>query len=330
MRTGLSIVVFAVVLGVVWPLLAVQPRPDTPAGMRAVPLGRPDLPAAPAAPAAPATEPSLLLERGPVPITTPTQEIPLERPPRVPVPESMVIDARCRLTREAGGRWSALQFLDDLPGGFPSRMRVLPGRELELLERLVAEDATAEFRVTGQTTSYRDKAYILPLSIAKDVPIMAQPAARPPAPVPEVKAPQAQGAPVEPTSPDEAERIRSSLMKNRPAKPIVPAPAPRQPPNPEPGVIASSRQPAAPPAGDILINRTIRIARSADGQWMEARFEADNTLQEQPVPLLPCQVLERAETIDGKLRITGVLRRYKGRDYLLLRKALADRDMGQF
>lgn len=322
--------VVAVVLGVAGPLRAVQPRPDTPAGMRMPALGRPDLPAAPAAPAAPAVEPSLLLERGPIPITAPTDDMPVEHRPRAPVPESMVTDARCRLTREAGARWSVLELLDDLPAGFPAKMRVLPGRELEMLERLVAEDAGAEFRVTGQTTSYRGTAYILPLSIAKELPARPQPPEPAPAPVPKVQAPQAQGATGEPTPQDDTERIRSSLMKNRPAKPIVPAPAPRQPPSEEAGVTPSSRQPAAPPAGDILIDRTIRITPSADGQWMEARFEADNTLQEQPVPLLPCRLLERAETIDGKLRITGILRRYKGRDYLLLRKALAERDMGQF
>ena len=117
-------------------------------------------------------------------------------------------------------------------------------------------------------------------------------------------------------------------MKNRPARPLVPAPAPRQPPRVEASPEGSP--PVAPPAGDILIDRTVRIARSADGHWMEAHFEADNTLQEQPLALLPCRLLERAEAVDGKVRITGILRRYKGREYLLLRKVLAERDMGQF
>jgi hypothetical protein len=292
-------------------------------------MGRPDMPGPPAAPAAsaappeplviipvelpavskaePATEPSLLMERGPVPITLPTAAIPLNLPPRF-----------------------VLEFLDNLPGGFPAQMRVLPGRELAFLEALAAQDPPGEFRVTGQTTSYRGKAYILLLTIAKDSPPRAQRSEQPSGPAPALPAPEALRATSRPVPADDAERIRTSLMKNRPARPLVPPPVPPTPRNLEAGGASSLRPPAAPPAGDILIDRTVRIASSPDGQWMEARFEADNTLQEQPVPLLPCRLLERAEVIGGKVRITGILRRYKGQDYLLLRKVLTERNMGQF
>jgi hypothetical protein len=137
-----------------------------------------------------------------------------------------------------------------------------------------------------------------------------------------------------PTTMTSAERIRQSLTRSRPLQPIVPALRPAR--AAEDGgttTLPAGGRPAGPeraPAGDILIDRVVRIARGADGQWMEARFEADNSLLERPLPLLPCRLLEKAEALTGKVRITGVIRRYKGQDYLLLRKVIAERDMGQF
>jgi hypothetical protein len=274
-------------------------------------------------PVEPTTEPSLLVDRRPVPITPPTSAIPFPRRTRSAVPESMVIDARCRLIREEETGWSVVEFLDALPTGFPPQMHVLPGRELETLEAAAAKDPRAEFRVTGQTTAYRGKAYLLVLNLSRDLP--APPPARPPAPPAETVARDEHAPAAEATANDEAEHVRSTLMRDRPARPIVPAPADPTPQAEE----SEALPPAAPPAGDIFIDRIVRIARTQGGQWMEARFEADNTLQEQPVLLLPCRLLERAETLDGKMRITGILRRYRGRDYLLLRKVIPERDMGQ-
>lgn len=286
----------------------------------------PSPPPAEPVPPTPPVEPTLLLQRGPVPVTPPSYSAPTKPRPWFAVPESMVVDARCRLIRdEDDDRWYLMEFLDPLPAGFPTQMRVLPGRELEMLEAMVGQDAQLGFRVTGQTTSYRGKAYVLPLSVAKDLP--------PPTPLkPEVVEQPTTSEATEPgpTSAeaplDDTERIRESLTKNRPLRPEVPLPSvPPPPPVVSPGV----PPPVAAPPGDILIDRTVRIVRRGEGQWSEARFEADNTLQEQPMPLLPCHLLERAEGMEGKVRITGVIRRYKGREYLLLRKAFAERDMGQ-
>ncbi len=335
MGIGTSIAVLAA-LAAMGPGWSQEPGAITPAVADRPVMGRPDMPGEPAVPTEPpvtppvepATETSVLLERGPVPITWPTEAVPVTVRPRTAVPESMLTDARCRLRYQSDSGWFLLEFLDGLPGGFPQRMRVLPGRELELLEVLAAQDGQAEFRVTGQTTAYRGKAYILPLGIARESPAWPEASEQPPAPAGEAEAEQNQAATSAPAVRDDTERIRTSLMKDRPARPVLPAPVQREPSRAEAGE-AVSRPPAAPPAGDILIDRTVRIAPAADGEWMEARFEADNTLQERPLPLLPCRLLERAEAIHGKLRITGILRRYKGRDYLLLRKALVERDMGQ-
>jgi hypothetical protein len=263
-----------------------------------------------------------LLERQAVPVTTPTFAVVTPKPPPPAVPESMVVDARCRLGLEDSG-WFLLEFLQELPAGFPKQMRILPTRELETLQSLSAARPGASFRVSGQTTAYRGRAYVLVLSVAEELPTGA---AKP------LSDPSASPAPnSQPTgaaaSGDDMERIRQSLTRTKPPKPVLPTPP--APSSPDAELLAVPSQTPAP-AGDILIDRVVRLSRAADGQWMEARFEADNTLQERPLPLLPCRVLERAEAIPGKVRITGVIHHYQGHDFLLLRKAFAERDMGQF
>jgi hypothetical protein len=324
-------------LAVTWALAADEPppgvsteetpfvgRPDLPPAR----VGRPDVPPVPTVSANPSEEPVLTMVHGPVPVTPPTLAIPFKKRVRPPVPESLILDARCRLIPDPDTGWFLLEFLDPMPAGFPSRMYVLPGRELELMEAQAAADSQVVFRLTGQTTSFLGTPYILPLSVAQEPP--AHQASRAPksrAQTPPERAPTVTTAPV---SGDESERVRSVLIKDRPGRSVVAAVAAAAPADLElQGDSATSPPPAAPPAGDILIDRIVRIARAPDGQWMEAHFEADNTLQDRPVPLLPCRLLERAEAIEGKVRITGILRRYKGRTYLLLRKALAERDMGQ-
>jgi hypothetical protein len=275
----------------------------------------------------PAVEEPSLLDVQTIPLTAPSFAVTVEKPLPPPVPESMVVDARCRLIRETDTGWFALDFPERLPAGFPNRMRVLPGRELETLEALTDANSQAWFRVTGQTTSYAGRAYILLLSIAEEWSARPEPSGDQPRPSAVAESPTTQ--PAGAASPaDDTERIRRSLTKIRPPKPIVPLP-PAAPPPEAAEATSTSPPPTTPPAGDILINRVVRIAPSADGQWLEARFEADNTLQERPIPLLPCQLLERAAAIRGKVCITGIVRYYKGRNYLLLRKALAERDMGQ-
>ena len=84
----------------------------------------------------------------------------------------------------------------------------------------------------------------------------------------------------------------------------------------------------------LIADRTVRLLPTGVGQWKEVRFDSDNTLQEPPLRMIPCAMLERMEgkTRRGneRLLVSGVVTRYKGREYLLLRKALPVRDLGQF
>ena len=89
----------------------------------------------------------------------------------------------------------------------------------------------------------------------------------------------------------------------------------------------------------MRIDRLVSFEFDAQDQWWLARFESDNTLQDQPVRLLPCKLLELAEKDTGyhargqktyRARVSGVLTRYEGWRYLLLRKLVKEREMGAF
>ena len=85
-----------------------------------------------------------------------------------------------------------------------------------------------------------------------------------------------------------------------------------------------------------MADRLVRILPEKKAGWWVAAFEGDNTLREAPLRLLPCRFLERAENAVGnskdtgvRFRVSGEVTTYKARRYLLLRKLLPERDMGQ-
>ena len=87
----------------------------------------------------------------------------------------------------------------------------------------------------------------------------------------------------------------------------------------------------------MVTDRLVRILPNPKDGWWQAVFVADNTLQEAPVRLLPCEMLEQAENAvivgggqTARYRISGEVTEYKGKQYLLLRKRLVEHDMGQF
>ena len=86
-----------------------------------------------------------------------------------------------------------------------------------------------------------------------------------------------------------------------------------------------------------MVDRVVRIVKCRDGDWWEAHFQSDNTLREPPLRIHPSLMLVRAQSLsramglaDLKLRISGQITYYRGRRFLLLRKLLKQRNMGQF
>lgn len=87
--------------------------------------------------------------------------------------------------------------------------------------------------------------------------------------------------------------------------------------------------------GDWLSNRLGRLGKDKKGTLLFV-YEADAaSLSEPPLILLPCLKLERMEALAAKkpnavFAITGEVTVYHGKGYLLLRKVMRHRDMGQF
>jgi hypothetical protein len=78
-----------------------------------------------------------------------------------------------------------------------------------------------------------------------------------------------------------------------------------------------------------IVDRTGRLVRSDDGQQWEFRFDADGrALRDPPVVVLPNLTLMSMENEIGgtsrdlHFRITGEVTEYRGRNYVLLRKAV--------
>lgn len=188
-------------------------------------------------------------------------------------------------------------------------------------------------RVSGETTVYKALAFIL--------------LTEPPVIVSAAQA-ETQEAPAETTATApaptggstsvSAERVRELMLKGSDEQPL-PVP-PRGPVRP---VVPAESVPPAPTGPElsygpesIVADRLIRLVPEREQGWLLARFEADNTLQQPPLRLLPCKLLEKAEQLaveaKGRMvrfRVSGQITRYKGRSYLLLRKLIREREMGQ-
>ena len=80
----------------------------------------------------------------------------------------------------------------------------------------------------------------------------------------------------------------------------------------------------------MIVDRLVRVLPDPASPWWNVRFEADNALGEPPLRVLPSRFLRTAQRLGGKLRVTGEMTHYKGQSYILLRKVLPERPLGQF
>jgi hypothetical protein len=88
--------------------------------------------------------------------------------------------------------------------------------------------------------------------------------------------------------------------------------------------------------GSYIVDRIGRLTRSGDGNQMEFSFEADGeALRDPPVVILPSLELMRMENTlamsgrDLRFRITGMVTEYRGRNYVLVEKAVVVSEMTQ-
>lgn len=169
---------------------------------------------------------------------------------------------------------------------------------------------------------------ILACAIAAPLTLIAQttePVLLPPKP--------ASTQPSGPLAPDEMlnQMLRPNNSGAKPLQPVL---------NP-PDIDKATTQPVAPMAttqplrreGDWIRDKVGRLTKSADGQNWEFDFDSDaRAMQDPPVVILPNLKLMQMEAAvtgsnrDLKFRITGMLTEYKGRNYILLEKAMVESD----
>jgi hypothetical protein len=77
-----------------------------------------------------------------------------------------------------------------------------------------------------------------------------------------------------------------------------------------------------------VVDRLAHVQPAGADGWPLAVFVSDNTLREAPMRLLPNRLLGRTPT--GEHSLSGEVFIYRGRGYLLLRKAVRHFDMNQF
>jgi len=87
--------------------------------------------------------------------------------------------------------------------------------------------------------------------------------------------------------------------------------------------------------GDRVMHRMGRLGKDRKGTLLFV-YEADGrSLSEPPLILLPCLKLEQMELLaskkgNAKFMVSGEVTVYHGKGYLLLRKVMLHRDLGQF
>ncbi|MBI5722717.1 MAG: hypothetical protein HZA50_02075 [Planctomycetes bacterium] len=302
----------------------------------------------------------ILSSRSPVPVTEPNRPAsagPVKpgQPPKPPLPVdgTMLVDYMGKIGRDQKTGWFTMTF-DHAEEQINKSRRLLPNALLERLLELAVADPSTVFRVSGETLVYGNHAYLLVRTAEiyscretadeappPKPPVKAPPAGQPPKETPPA-APAAQTQPAEedPASPDE---IIKRMLKDRPGQPVI-APSPNTVDTPEritqPRPITDLIAQTQPEEENIqhgkasmVVDRVTRILPHKLEGWLQGRFESDNTFQDPPMLLLPCLMLERIDAKferGAKLKVTGEITTYKGVKYLLVRKVLPERNMGQF
>jgi len=282
----------------------------------------------------------LVLSRPPVPVTRPRgagKKVPRVGS-RLPVDGSGLNNRTCRLSGPDPHGWRSLLFEPGPDKVRPQPRRVLPCRLLEQMEVVVAKQPKTVFRIWGENTVYLNRLYLLPLavSVVQDSP--APPPAKPKVPAEADKStsppPARPDVPAKPGEPVDVDDVVRELLRDKPERAIVVPVGPGKVTKGSDGAVAPGvKSPAVRARGRIVVDRLVRMElRDSRRTWSVVRFEADNTLAEPPMRLLPCGKLARAEALeaDGLLRVTGRVTSYKGHRYLLLRKVLGQHRLGRF
>jgi hypothetical protein len=278
---------------------------------------------------------SLLADKPEVPVTSPEQPEPSAKL-KLPAERSLVINRLCRVEFQKSVHWAVLRFLPE--EGKPAEVDryALPNQRLEDMESIVARNPQTVFLVSGECMIYHGRPYLI-VRLALTQAERSQP--------PEPATQPSTSAASHPATPTTAEASATAdpddlirkLLQERPGKPVLLPPESDAKVEPLPSVSPAVAQQLPQAFGSMIADRTVYLSTDANTGWSTVRFIADNTLLEQPIRLLPCQQVVAAKDLSAtklgrnvRLRVSGELTRYKGKEYLLLRKVVREREMRQF
>lgn len=253
-----------------------------------------------------------------------------------------------RVERRNGGYELILDPIPRLPDAPP--LRILPNARLTLLEAILGDGGPERhFVITGRITEFQGANYILLDNIAELAASSDEKAS-----APSVAAPAAKVAPAtqpaaetvnrpsghEPT----AEELINQLMKDKPTRALV-FPDEVQPTGTAPASAPVSERPiTVSPAPSLerahwadetlLSDCQARLVPGEAGVWTLAFEDPGKKPTLRPIRILPSKLLETALklTVGGTkpvvLVVSGEVTAHKGTNYILLRKVLARRNMG--
>jgi hypothetical protein len=267
--------------------------------------------------------------------------------PKLPPEGSKVVDRLCKIKTDPSG-WVLAVFPAEGDRQAIRPRWALPNQALEALEKLQIKNPGMMFRISGEMTVYRDNSFMLIRRIAIVEPTTP---IDPPAkasgsegieivtpvattqPKPDAGEKKTTGEKPAPTAaPSSSDLIKSMLAEKNPTPVILPRIKKKIPAakvkSVAPGAKGDIIQPAT---ARLVVDRLMTIRKTNVASWREATFEADNTLREPPVTLLPSQLLQFAEAQPAtrRLRVTGEITNYKGKRYMLLRKVVVERTMNR-
>jgi hypothetical protein len=259
----------------------------------------------------------------------------------------MIIDRRCRLALDPETRWVLVEFVTERGKAKETPRWALPNRMLERLEDYAARKPETVFLLSGENMIHSGRPFLLvrKATVADDTPATAA-AEKAEEPKPSSEEADDSADSADDAADDEApssDDVIDKLFEDSPGEPVLPrtrkpyqdrTQSPSEAPTDDKSVVHPGR-------GNMVVDRLVTILPVGEGNWLEAVFASDNTGQEPPIRLLPCAALPGPPNRDAnsgdslmapirKYIVSGEITEYRGRRYLLLRKVLAKRDLGEF
>jgi hypothetical protein len=261
---------------------------------------------------------------------------PVEKKAPLPREGSKVVDRLCRITTDPSG-WVLVWFPADGDRKAIRPRWALPNETLEAIETFQAKNPKMMFRVSGDMTIYDNNVFILirrvaildpPKQQAPVVSVSPQSITKPTPATQAVTQPATKPA----KAPSSSDLMNELLSEKNPTPVILPRVKEKISAAQVKSVAPGARGDVIEPATErLIVDRLMTIHKTKQAMWRKATFEADNTLREPPVLLLPCRLLRYAEgqPPSRRVRITGELTKYKGKRYMLLRKVFIEREMNR-